>query len=57
MKKIYLTPQIEVEKVETSGMLAVSGFDEVLDETGGDGPDALSREFDETDDYDEDEEF
>ncbi len=47
MKKIYLEPQIDVVKIQTSGMLAVSGFEESIDSSfAGDGGDALSREFD-----------
>ena len=58
MKKIYLTPELLVVKIQTSGMLAVSGFNEVLDDLNpGDGGDALTREFDELeeDEYNEEE--
>ena len=58
MKKIYLTPELLVVKIQTSGMLAVSGFNEVLDDlNSGNGSDALTREFDELeeDEYNEEE--
>ena len=58
MKKIYLTPELLVVKIQTSGMLAVSGFNEGLDDLNpGDGSDALTREFDELeeDEYNEEE--
>lgn len=55
MKKIYLEPQIDVVKIQTSGMLAVSGFEESIDSSfTGDGGDALTREFDTFDDWKDD---
>ena len=44
MKKIYMTPQIEVVKIETQGMLALSGG---LDTTGTitDSSEFGAREF------------
>ena len=55
MKKIYLEPQIDVVKIQTSGMLAVSGFEESIDSSfTGDGSDALTREFDTFDDWKDD---
>lgn len=57
MKKIYLTPELLVVKIQTSGMLAVSGFnDGIDDEIYGDGSDALSREFEELDELEDVEE-
>ena len=52
MKKIYMTPQLEVVKIETQGMLALSGG---LDTTGTpitDSDDFGAREF-----FDDDESF
>ena len=44
-------------KIQTSGMLAVSGFnDGIDDEIYGDGGDALSREFEELDELEDVEE-
>lgn len=58
MKKIYLTPELLVVKIQTSGMLAVSGFnDGIDDEIYGDGGDALAREFDEFDETEDEEEY
>ena len=57
MKKIYLTPELLVVKIQTSGMLAVSGFNEGLDEVAGNGSDALTREFDELDEIEDVEEY
>ena len=55
MKKIYLEPQIDVVKIQTSGMLAVSGFEESINSSfTGDGDDALTREFDTFDDWKDD---
>jgi len=33
MKKEYISPEAIAIKIQTMGMLAVSGFEEVLDET------------------------
>lgn len=58
MKKIYLTPELLVVKIQTSGMLAVSGFNDGIDDAlNGDGGDALSREFDEFDEIEDEEEY
>lgn len=57
MKKIYLTPELLVVKIQTSGMLAVSGFNDGIDDAiNGDGGDALAREFDELDEIEDVEE-
>lgn len=44
MKKTYMEPTLEVVKIETTQMLAASveGFQATLDDTGGDGGDALA---------------
>ena len=45
MKKKYRNPILTVVKIQPSNLLqAVSGFDEVLDNTGGNGTNALGRE-------------
>lgn len=45
-------------KIQTSGMLAVSGFNDGIDDAlNGDGGDALSREFDEFDEIEDEEEY
>ena len=44
-------------KIQTSGMLAVSGFNDGIDDAiNGDGGDALAREFDEFDEIEDVEE-
>ena len=45
MKKIYLNPTTDVVMIQTQQMMAGSFVDE-LDETGGNGEDALSRFLD-----------
>ena len=53
-----MTPELLVVKIQTSGMLAVSGFNDGIDDTiNGDGGDALSREFDEFDEIEDEEEY
>ncbi|MBO4464716.1 MAG: hypothetical protein J5797_11085 [Prevotella sp.] len=44
MKKKYIEPVTAVYEVKTAGMIAVSGFEESLGNTGGSGSGALSRE-------------
>ncbi|MBR1547714.1 MAG: hypothetical protein IJ637_03190 [Prevotella sp.] len=47
MKKTYIIPTLEVMDVEAEqALLAVSGFDTLLDTEGGAGDGALSPEFD-----------
>jgi len=45
MKKIYMTPQLEVVKIETQGMLALSGGLDTTDTTITDPSDFGAREF------------
>ena len=46
MKKIYMSPEMDVIELKQRQMLlAGSGFDEKLDEEGGDGGNALSPEY------------
>ncbi len=44
MKKIYNAPTFYVEEMDAATMMAVSGFNENLNETGGEGSNALSKE-------------
>lgn len=58
MKKEYISPEAIAIKIQTMGMLAVSGFDEVIDETTPiDAGDMLApeEEFDFEDDFEYDE--
>jgi hypothetical protein len=58
MKKTYQNPITTVGAMFTVDMIASSlGFNETLDETGGDGSDALSRDFYIWDDKDEEVDF
>ena len=45
MKKIYESPNTVIVKIETSAIMVVSGFNQSLDETGGNGSDALSSGY------------
>lgn len=58
MKKEYISPEAIAIKIQTMGMLAVSGFDEVIDDTtpinAGDML-APEEEFDFEDDFEFDE--
>ena len=45
MKKTYMTPQLEVVKIETQGMLALSGGLDTTDATIIDPDDFGAREF------------
>ncbi len=46
MKKEYISPEAIVIKIQTMGMLAVSGFDEVIDSTTPiDAGNMLGHEF------------
>lgn len=58
MKKEYISPEAIAIKIQTMGMLAVSGFEEVIDETTPiDAGDLLAPEeqFDFEDDFEFDE--
>ena len=59
MKKTYQNPITTVGAMFTVDMIATSvdGFEKSLDEVGGDGSDALSRDFNIWDDKDEEEDF
>ena len=52
MKKIYMTPQLEVVKIETQGMLALSGGLDTTDTTITNPSEFGAREF-----FDDDESF
>ena len=45
MKKTYMTPLLEVVKIETQGMLALSGGLDTTDTTITDSSDFGAREF------------
>ena len=52
MKKTYMTPQLEVVKIETQGMLALSGGLDTTDATITNPSEFGAREF-----FDDDESF
>ena len=45
MKKTYINPEIMIVNVLTTQMIAISNFDESLDNNGGDGGNSLGREI------------
>ena len=46
MKKTYMTPSAEAIKIQTAGMLAVSGFNDTIDSSNPiDSGDMLGNEF------------
>ena len=61
MKKEYISPEAIAIKIQTAGMLAVSGFSETLDDSNPiDSGDLLGKEFtfeDDTFDFGEDDQF
>jgi hypothetical protein len=44
MKKIYFAPEMEIVEVDAQQTLLAGSFNDELDQTGGDGGDALAPE-------------
>ena len=58
MKKEYISPEAIAIKIQTMGMLAVSGFNEEIDNDNPINPgDMLAPEFDDSFDFNFDDDF